>query len=923
MNDDLQQSHQLLCSSFVDEGWYRAAVGAGRGDLGGLVRYMRLPVAQRPRLSPFFDADFYRATQRHVIGDADPLLHFLAEGLAAWRDPHPLVDLHWLAGEAAAPGAVLSVDQLTALLEGDAADPSPYFDQAFYATQAEVPATGRLRHFLVEGMEAGLRPNPWLDPLWYGQAYDDVPGAGAAGAAYLALRDFILGGDAQGRRAGPGFDGTLYRRRYTDVADAGVPPLRHFLANGRAEGRQVPADRPRPPVIPPAPTAIAESPVAAGPQPLDPTAMQAAYRDLETRYADMRQAEKDAVVCVPPPMLVCADPAADMRRIRLPRHARPVLSILVPAFNEADHTVACLLAIARTPPRVAFEVVLADDCSTDPVMLGLARVANLIVLRQAENVGFLRNCNAGFLRCRGRLVLLLNNDAQPVGDAIDTLVAAIDADPGLGAVGPKIVYPSGRLQEAGCFLTPNGESGMVGLFGDAAAPGFSYDRDVAYCSGAALLLRRALAAPVLFDEAYLPAYCEDADLCLRLQAAGHRVRYVAGATFAHHLSVSTNRDAGVRRLQGIARNQHRLQGRWGELLAEMDRVRPIAFHLPQFHPTPENDLWWGVGFTEWHNVARARPSFAGHYQPHLPADLGFYDLRLPDALRAQAALAERYGVEGFCVYYYGFGARRLLSAPLDVLHANPDIGFRHCLCWANENWTKHWDGGEREILMEQRYDAATLTGVVADLVRHAADPRYIRVGGAALVLVYRPLQLPDARAFADMCRIAFREAGQTVHLVYVESMEAVGRGLSPADIGFDAAVEFPPHGRAVAAETAAQITKPGWSGYRYDYAETVLAFLARPDAAYRRYPAAFPSWDNTPRQSLRGTSFDDATPEAFRFYVERKIDEARRFLMGGERLLFINAWNEWAEGAHLEPDMAYGHRWLEALRDALDDRAWA
>jgi lipopolysaccharide biosynthesis protein len=356
----------------------------------------------------------------------------------------------------------------------------------------------------------------------------------------------------------------------------------------------------------------------------------------------------------------------------------------------------------------------------------------------------------------------------------------------------------------------------------------------------------------------------------------------------------------------------------------MDRVRTIAFHLPQFHPTAENNLWWGAGFTEWTNVAKARPSYVGHNQPHLPADLGFYDLRLPEALAAQARLAARYGIEGFCVYSYNFGSRRVLSRPLEVVRANPDIPFRWCLCWANENWTRHWDGGAKEILLEQRYDSATLGAIIADAVADAADPRYLTVNGRPLFLVYRPLIIPDPLSFAAACRAAFAAAGfPGVHLVYVESMEAVDAGVQPSDLGFDAAVEFPPHGRAIPAEDAAEIVKEGWAGYRYDYPATVEAFIRRPGVAYTRYPAVFPSWDNTPRQPLRGTSFDSATPEAFRVYAEEKIEEIRAFLMGDERLLFVNAWNEWAEGTHLEPDAAHGHRWLEALRDATVAKGWA
>jgi GT2 family glycosyltransferase len=808
------------------------------------------------------------------------------------------------------------IEALLDLLEYDLASPSPYFDPQWYLDQFEVeaPTGALLRHFLSVGLADGRKPNPFLDPVWYAEHVAEAPRD-----PYRALRHFIVLGDIQAFPAGPNFDGLLYRRRYTDIADAGVPPLRHYLMHGRKEGRQIPNDRAPPP--PPADTAAPPAAPAgelAQQLPIDADAALASYTALAEAWEALQQKRKDALQVTAPALLVSNDPAMDMAGIELPAAAAPRLSILVPAFNEPDYTVACLLAISLNPPLVPFEVVLADDCSTDPDMALLADVANLVYLRAAENQGFLRNCNAAFAHCRGEYVLLLNNDAQPLPGALDRLVAALDADPTVAAVGPKLIYPSGRLQEAGCFLRPNGESTMVGLFGAADEAGYCMDRDVAYCSGAALMIRRALVGDTLFDEAFLPAYCEDADLCLRFLAAGHRVRYVHAAVVVHALSVTFNQQSVPRKLRRIQRNQQTLTERWDALLARLDRVRPIAFYLPQFHPTQENNLWWGAGFTEWTNVAKARPSYAGHYQPHLPADLGYYDLRLGETLAAQAALAARYGIEGFCVYFYNFGSRRVLSAPLRTLRASPEIPFRFCLCWANENWTRHWDGGEREILLEQKYDAATLETIIADAVEHAADPRYIRVNGKPLLLVYRPLLLPDAPAFAADARAAFTRAGFAgVHLVYVESMEAVDLGVAPADLGFDGCVEFPPHGRAVASETAADILKPDWAGHRYDYPDTVLSFLGRDSVAYTRYPAVFPNWDNTPRQPLTGTSFDRCTPEAFRFYVEQKIEEIRGFHFGDERLLFINAWNEWAEGTHLEPDTGYGHRWLEALRDAL------
>jgi GT2 family glycosyltransferase len=912
---DLMRTHRALCSAFISDDLFRRGLGGGRSDLGTVARYLALPVLERPLLSAYFDPFFYLLSYPDVHESGlDPLLHFLEFGLAELRAPHPLVDLHHiLHNDRLALGEPPELAQLMDLLDYDLASPSPYFDPQFYQEQLgpNAPAHGMLRHFLGRGIWDHRLPNPWLDPIWYADQNGDVPDE-----PYGALRHFVMFGDAEARAAGPRFDGKLYWARYPDVAEAAVPPLRHYLARGRDEGRQAAQDT--------QPDAALASLDIGRPLPAGPEQALAADQDMRARLAAAGQQAKERVEVAPPPLFHAGDPAREIAALHFPAVASPRLSVLIPVFNEPQVTAECLMALATTLPDAATEVVIADDCSTDPAIALLAGVANLVVIRQPRNLGFIANCNAAFARCTGDYVLLLNNDAQVLPGALARMVAALDADPGLGAVGPQLLYPNGRLQEAGCFLKPNGESGMVGLFADPAEGGYCMDRDVAYCSGAALMIRRALITGALFDEAFRPAYCEDADLCLRLLAAGHRVRYLHEAVVVHHLSVSSNRQSVARKLRTITRNQQTLTERWGGLLGELDRIRPIAFYLPQFHPLPENDLWWGQGFTEWTNVAKARPSYAGHYQPHLPADLGFYDLRLAETLERQARLAARYGIEGFCVYYYNFGARRLMSRPLELVRANPGIPFHWCLCWANENWTRHWDGGSREILLEQSYDAGTIEAILADVVEQAADPRYLRVAGRPIFLVYRPLILPDPPGFAAAARAAFAAAGfPGVHLVYVESMEAVDEGISPADLGFDACVEFPPHGRAVPSASSVQITKPGWSGYRYDYPETVRAFVDRPSVAYTRYPAVFPSWDNTPRQPMRGTSFDAATPEAFRVYVEAKIDEVRSFHMRDERLLFVNAWNEWAEGTHLEPETGHGNRWLEALRDAIAAKSWA
>lgn len=907
--EELATAQRAFQSPFVDKALYAERMGGPVSDIGTIVAYLRRPVAERPSLSFFFDPVFYSARYPDVAeAGVDPQIHFLITGLHEGRSPHPLVDLAHLREQAIAAGIEdgaaerWGAEAGLRLIGAKALNPAPYFSSSFYQEQLGEEESGvdhLLLHYLTHGIRMGLKPHPLLDPDWYATEYDDVPTD-----PYEALRHLVMHGDALGHRPSRDFDGEQYFAYYPDVAGRNVGALEHYLKCGIREGRRIwLARRPK------HPDASLPSSV------VSTEAVQARYLDFKDRIAQRRRARIEAVEVREPPKLGPQQRAA--KALAFKQAKKPKVSILVPAFNEFDYTVECLVALSRLPDKIGYEVIVADDASTDAKMAQLARVPGLRHVRQERNLGFLRNCNAAFRQCRGRYVLLLNNDAQLHPGALDLLAGALDADEGLGAAGPKIVYPNGRLQEAGCCIDGQGVSTMIGLAGRADDPAWAFDRDVDYVSGAALLIRRDLIEGELFDPAFAPAYCEDVDLCLRILRAGKRIRYVANAVCSHHLSVSTSAGGEIRRRLAIHRNQQHLAEKWADFLPELNRLRVFAFYLPQFHPTPANDFWWGKGFTEWTNVAKAAPCYSGHAQPHLPADLGYYDLRLPETFAAQAALARRYGIDGFCVYYYNFGPSRALDEAFESLVRNPDIAFPFFICWANENWTRHWDGGSREILFEQQYDDATLQAIVDDAVRYARDPRYIQVDGKPMLLVYRPMLMPDPGHFAAMARAAFKRAGwPDVHLVYVESMEMVSQGVVPAEIGFDAAVEFPPQQLAVPSTSKPEVLKPGWDGRRYDYPETALSFVDRETVPYPRYPAVFPSWDNTARQPMHGTSFDDASPEVFQAYLEAKIEEARHMLRGDARMVFVNAWNEWAEGAHLEPDQAHGHRWLEAVRTA-------
>lgn len=356
----------------------------------------------------------------------------------------------------------------------------------------------------------------------------------------------------------------------------------------------------------------------------------------------------------------------------------------------------------------------------------------------------------------------------------------------------------------------------------------------------------------------------------------------------------------------------------------VDDVRAIAFYLPQYHPIPENDSWWGKGFTEWTKVVEARALFHGHNQPQLPGSLGFYDLRLPEVRSAQAQLAAEHGIHGFCYYHYWFDGKRLLERPFTEVLRSGQPDFPFCLCWANENWTKRWDGQNKEVLIAQNYSPEGDRAMIRELIPAFKDPRYIRVRNMPLFLVYRAGELPDPRATARIWREEAIDAGLPgLYLCRVESMAEAVLQQDPAQIGFDAACEFPPHGIQVSKSNIPVAgLDPGFSGFIYDYAEVAHNYAARPSPSYRRFRGVMPSWDNTARTTRRAHLAINSSPEAYKTWLETAVNRTRADAEGDERLVFINAWNEWGEGCHLEPDRRYGMAWLEATRAAIRSIPW-
>jgi lipopolysaccharide biosynthesis protein len=353
----------------------------------------------------------------------------------------------------------------------------------------------------------------------------------------------------------------------------------------------------------------------------------------------------------------------------------------------------------------------------------------------------------------------------------------------------------------------------------------------------------------------------------------------------------------------------------------LTNARALAFYLPQYFPIPENDDWWGRGFTEWTNVAKARPLFPGHQQPTLPSELGFYDLRVPETRAAQAELAQAYGVEAFVYWHYWFGhGDRILDRPFREVRTSGEPQISFCLAWANQSWTGIWHGAHDRVLKQQNYPGPEDDQRHFDeLLPAFVDRRYLTVDGRPVFYVFRPEELPNAADFVDRWQAMARQAGLPGLYLVAEMSDLLGQGVKYASAhadGFDSGVYM----RLPAEVTSRSILrmrllrKAMRGGPEiYSYSDATLAGAMTGPGIQ---PCVYPNWDNTPRSGRGGLALVGATPEKFRRNVTDAVATIRD-RAPEERLLWVKSWNEWAEGNHLEPDARHGRGWLEALRDGV------
>lgn len=349
--------------------------------------------------------------------------------------------------------------------------------------------------------------------------------------------------------------------------------------------------------------------------------------------------------------------------------------------------------------------------------------------------------------------------------------------------------------------------------------------------------------------------------------------------------------------------------------------RLIAFYLPQFHTFKENDEWHGKGFSEWTNVTKAIPQFTGHNQPQLPIDVGFYDLSTDKVMYRQIELAKNYGIYGFCFHYYWFSGKRLMEKPIFNYLNNKELDLPFCLCFANENWSKNWDGGDKEVLIEQKFLEDDPKQFAQDIMPFFEDERYIKINNKPILVVYKH-QLFKKEILKNFVYELNKKAKENgldgVYLIMAKTQDIE---TNPEEFFMDAVVEFPPH---IIDRYAKQVIKktylnPFFNGRVFDMEEFIKnqEFLYETD--FKLYKTVFPSWDNTARKAYTGASVFEISPELYKKWLKDCINWTKENNNKDEQFIFINAWNEWAEGAHLEPDQKYGYAYLQATKEALEE----
>ncbi|MBC8718493.1 glycoside hydrolase family 99-like domain-containing protein [Ochrobactrum sp. Marseille-Q0166] len=639
--------------------------------------------------------------------------------------------------------------------------------------------------------------------------------------------------------------------------------------------------------------------------------------------------------------------------------------LVICVHNAPNETRACLESVLLNSGDIN-KIIIVDDASDEETREILSAFASTVphikIIRNETAIRYTKAANSGINLSDADIVTLLNSDTiVPLNWAVRTQQCFLN-HPELGILGP--MSNAASYQSVPAFQSTSTQTAVNELPRGVSVQDVdnfcayvAHDYPVSYVplvhGFCFTITRRCIDEVGCFDEELFPeGYGEETDYCFRAADAGFALGVSTDIYVFHSKSKSYESELridlmkfgwekllsryGVRRLKDAIKHME-LQPNFNkvrqavrtryygavETHAASQQIIVSAFYLPQFHPIDVNNENWGEGFTEWFNVVRAKPRFPGHVQPKLPGALGFYDLRLPEIHRQQVDLAQQYGVNNFCMYYYRFGKKRIMQKPSEVFSSLGQSSVTYCLCWANESWTRAWDGATSDVILEQTYDEDTLNGLVNDICESIELGSYQMIDGRPVFMIYQVAAIPNFSLFLSEIRTRVRtRTGFSLIIGSVFSLQFNEKHLEHVDF----VVQFPPH-RIV--RTGPRITiqsdKIGpFDATRKDYYESYEAVMETALNSANFLPKMLmgvcPDWDNTPRRQTNAHTLIGSSPELFRKWVSScKAITLSRFEEGriSYPMIFVNAWNEWAEGAVLEPSADHGYDYLNALKSGL------
>lgn len=908
---------KIKTSGLFDNSWYLKQVPElSHTDIDPVVHYLIAGHLDGINPNPLFDTFWYYQNYPDVKqSNTNALAHYVGQGGMENRDPHPLFRMEWFYEY----NKDLKFDGINPLMHycrqgfGEGRKVHPLFDEQFYCRQTGLnpKETNLLAHYISEGWTENKNPNLFFDNNYYyihhQKAFNCDP------LSHYVQQPFD-------KKISPSryFNTEFYTSTGECSNSTAADPLIHFLTKGINLLR-------RPSMYFRIFDFIQHDAIRNLTQTDDldkyiNNEIDVVYEYIEAkeRINFNRKRELETYKPTKPVLFDITnqqEEAQVIKQLKFEKNNDPKVSVIIPYYKAKKYLLECLLSLSEYTHRNLIEVIVVNDKSPDAIEKVLSQINGLNWVSNEKNSGFIKSCNTGASLAKGKYLLFMNNDVQVCENSIENLLAHMESDAKIAITGPKVLYPSGYLQEAGCRIFTDGSTGLIGLNDNPDLDRYNYVRDVDYVSGCSLLISAKIFNEVGgFSEEFAPGYFEDSDLCMKVRAKGYKIQYCPASVIYHHLSAST--DEGYKNYQ-IAKNQGIFFKKWASEIRKLNEVKIIPFYFPQFHPYKENEFWWGKGFTEWTNVTKTLPNFEGHIQPRLPSDLGFCDIRLTEVMEHQKQLAEHYGVSGFCFYYYWFAGKRIMELPIDKILKENKPDFPFCICWANENFTRRWDGGNNEIMLGQDHSDQDDEAVIKDILRYAVHKNYIRINNKPIILLYRFSLFPDIKRTTKTWRKIAREVGVgEVMLGFVESFQHAYLMEDPVEYGFDFSVQFPPHQNSAIIPVPGKLYNEEFEGTVHDYREIVLNYTSKKVPGFRRFPGTMPGWDNTPRQKNKPNIFMQSNPGSFQAWLEYNITTTCEQNAPGERFVFINAWNEWAEGAFLEPSREDGHGYLEAIRNA-------